>query len=199
MSLVKSLRACLLGKLQPSSVISNLGHRVKTHKITPAADNERGDIEIQDYIFLPHGEDDRIPLRTLVMDVTMTHDRYGRTTQHTNGELTHRVPSCGVLSTSGRVYEDFARLLFLHTHREASILAGELPEESEQFRFLRASRLSNLKGSVGLILTKSSSIRVTIPIDLSTSPFIPLPRFLNSRRVPSLVNQSLVLIPQQSV
>jgi hypothetical protein len=28
---------------------------------------------------------------------------------------------------------------FLHAHREASILAGELPEESEQFRFLRAS------------------------------------------------------------
>jgi hypothetical protein len=35
------------------------------------------------------------------------------------------------VSTSGRVYEDYARLLFLHTHREASILAGELPEESE--------------------------------------------------------------------
>jgi hypothetical protein len=33
-------------------------------------------------------------------------------------------------------------------------LAGELPEESEQFRFLRASRLSNLKDSVGLILTE---------------------------------------------
>ncbi len=30
--------------------------------------------------------------------------------------------------TSGRFYEDFARLLFLHVHREASILAGELPE-----------------------------------------------------------------------
>jgi hypothetical protein len=45
------------------------------------------------------------------------------------------------VSTSGRVYEDFARLLFLHTYREASILVGELPEESEQFRFLRASRL----------------------------------------------------------
>ena len=62
--------------------------------------------------------------------------------------------------------DDFARLLFLHAHREASILAGELPEESEQFRFLRASRLANLKGPVGLILAKSSAIRVTIPIDL---------------------------------
>jgi hypothetical protein len=106
------------------------------------------------------------------MDVTMTHDRYVRTTQHTNGALTHRVSSTGapqpdgalnkasrmkirhyrqiyadspdpivflpiVVSTSGRVYEDFTQLLFLHVHRETSTLAGELPEESEQFRFLR--------------------------------------------------------------
>ena len=27
------------------------------------------------------------------MDVTMTHDRYGGTTQHTNGALTHRISS----------------------------------------------------------------------------------------------------------
>ena len=84
------------------------------------------------------------------------------------------------VSTSGRVYEDFARLLFLHAHREASILVGELPEESEQFRFLRASRLANLKGSVGLILAKASVMWVDIPIDLSTRSFIPLPRFFNS-------------------
>jgi hypothetical protein len=90
------------------------------------------------------------------------------------------------------------QLLFLHAHRKASILAGELPEESEQFRFLRASRLSNLQVSVGLIPVKSSGTRVTIPIDLSTSPFIPLPRFLNSRRVSPLLNQSLILIPEQS-
>ena len=81
------------------------------------------------------------------------------------------------VSTSGRVYEDFARLFFLHTHREASIFAGELPEESEQFRFLRSSLLANLKHSVGLILAKSFAMRVTIPIDLSTRSFIPLPRF----------------------
>jgi hypothetical protein len=184
-------------------------------------------------VFLSHGEYDRIPPRALVMDVTMTHDRYGRTTQYTNGAITHRVPSTGApqsdgalnkvvrikirhyrqiyedrpdpivflpitVSTSGHVYEDFTRLFFLHEHREASILAGELPEESEQFRFLRDSRLSNLKGSVGLILAKASTMRVTIPIDLSTSPFISLLRFLNSRRVPPLLNQSLVLIPQQS-
>ncbi len=103
------------------------------------------------------------------------------------------------VSTSGHVYEDFPHLLFLHTHCEVSILAGELPEESEQFRFFRPSRLTNLKDSVGLILVKTSAMWVTIPIDLSTWSFIPLPRFFNSRRVSPLLNQSLVLIPQQSV
>ena len=43
------------------------------------------------------------------------------------------------VDTAGRIYEDFSRLLFLHAHREASALAIELPEESEQFRFLRAA------------------------------------------------------------
>ena len=160
--------------------LRSVGHRFKTHKITPAVANERGDIEIQDYVFLSRGEDDRIPPRTLVMDFTMTHDRYGRTTQHTNGALTHRLPSTGgpqsdgslnkaarmkirhyrqiyvdrpdpivfltiTVNTSGRVYEDFPRLFFLHVYREVSILTGELPEESEQFRFFRVSRLCNLR------------------------------------------------------
>ena len=122
------------------------------------------------YAHVSSKDDDRIPPRTLVMDVTMTHDRYGRTTQHTNGTLTNRVYSTGapqpdgalnkaarmkirhyrqiyadrpdpidflpiVVSTSGRVYEDFTRFLSFQAHREVSILPGELPEESEQFRF----------------------------------------------------------------
>ncbi len=43
------------------------------------------------------------------------------------------------VDTVGRIYEDFSRLLFLHTHREDSALSNEIPEESEQFRFLRAA------------------------------------------------------------
>jgi hypothetical protein len=56
-----------------------------------------------------------------------------------------------VISTSGRVYDDFTRLLFLHVHREASIW----PENC----------LRNRNSFVS---------------------FIPLPRFLNSRRVPRI-------------
>jgi hypothetical protein len=47
------------------------------------------------------------------------------------------------VDTSGRVYDDFSRLLFLHSHREASDLVNEIPEESEKFRFLRTTCYAN--------------------------------------------------------
>ena len=50
------------------------------------------------------------------------------------------------VDTSGRIYDDFSRLLFLHAHREASALTNELPEESDQFRFLRAACFANIWG-----------------------------------------------------
>ena len=84
-------------------LLRSVGHRVTTHKVTPATGNERGDIEIRDYVFLPRGEDNRIPPRTLLMDVTMTHDRYDRTTHSTNGTLTHRVSSTGAPQSDGVV------------------------------------------------------------------------------------------------
>ena len=68
-------------------------------------------------------------------------------------------------------------MFFFHTHRETSILAGELPEESNQFHFLRSSRLVNLKDSVGLF---------------------PVPRFFNSRRPAPLLVPSLVVFPEHS-
>jgi hypothetical protein len=102
-----------------------------------------------------------------------------------------------VVDTSGRVYDDFSRLLFLHAHREASALANEIPEESEQFRFLRAACYANIKGSVGLILAKASAMRLSIPLDLSSRPFIPLPRFIKgSRRAAPLLAPSLVFTPR---
>ena len=84
-----------------SLLFRSVGHRVKPHKVTPAAGNERGDIEIKDYVILPRGEDNRLPPRTLMMDVTMTHDHYGRTTHRTNRALTHRVSSTGVSHPDG--------------------------------------------------------------------------------------------------
>ncbi len=100
------------------------------------------------------------------------------------------------VDTVVRIYEDFSRLLFLYAHREASTLSNEIPEESEQFRFLRTTSFDNIKGSVGLILTKESAMRISIPVDLSSRPFIPLPRFMRSRRVTPLLAPSLVFSPR---
>ncbi len=100
--------------------------------------------------------------------------------------------------TTGRVYDDFSRLLFLHAHGEASALSNEIPEESGQFRFLRAACYTNIKGSVGLILAKASTMRISIPLHLSSHPFIPLPRFICRRRPLPLLDSSLVFTPRRS-
>ncbi len=99
------------------------------------------------------------------------------------------------VDTTGRLYDDFIRLLFLHAYREVSTLANKLPEESDQFRFLRASCVANLKGAVGLIMAKASTLWISIPLDLSSRSFIPLPRFIRSRRPTPLLTPSLVLFP----
>ena len=102
------------------------------------------------------------------------------------------------VDSSDRIYDDFRRLLFLHDHREESTLSNELPEESDQFRFLRGDGLGNLQGSVGLILTKTSVMRISIPLDLSSRPFILLPCFIRSRHPIPLSDPSLVLFPPRS-
>jgi hypothetical protein len=102
------------------------------------------------------------------------------------------------VDTSGRIYDDFLRFLFLHAHHEASALANDIPEESGHFRFLRAACLAYIKGSVGLILVKVSVMRISIPLDLSSRPFIPPPRLFRSRRSTTLLTPSLVFSPLRS-
>ena len=99
------------------------------------------------------------------------------------------------VDTSDHIHDDFLRLLFLHAHREASTLANDIPEESGHFRFLRAACLANIKGSVGLILAKTSDVRIPIPLDLSSRSFIPPPHFILSRRPTTLLDPSLVFSP----
>ena len=99
-----------------------------------------------------------------------------------------------------RLYDAFIlRFLILHDHREASALDNELPEESDQFRFLRSSCFAHLKGTVGLIMEKASAMRVSIPLDLSSRSFIPVPRFIRSCRPTPILTPSLVLSPSRSV
>ena len=85
-----------------------------------------------------------------------------------------------------------------HDQREVSVLTNELTEESDKFRFLRDSCFSNLKGSVGLIMAKTSDIRISIPLDLSSRSFIPFPRFIRSCRPTPFLVPSLVLFPPRS-
>ncbi len=117
-------------------------------------------------------QQDHTGSRTLIMDFTLTHTRFGRSQLYSLGQLTHIRRLDGTpepdgalresvrtkirhyrqlyinrpdpidfipvaVDTSDRIYDDFSRLLFLHAHREASALANELQEASEQFRFLR--------------------------------------------------------------
>ena len=106
------------------------------------------------------------------------------------------IPS--TVDTTGRMYDEFIRLLFWHAHRESSDLANELPEESDLFRFLRVSCFANLKGAVVLIMTKTSAMWISIPLDLSSWSCVPLPRFIRSRRPTPLLAPSLVLFPPRS-
>ena len=96
------------------------------------------------------------------------------------------------------LYDEFIRFLFLYAHRQTSVLDNELPEESDQFRFLRSSCFANLKGVVGLIMSKESDMRISISLDLSSRSFIPLPCFIRSCRPTPFLDPSVVLFPQCS-
>ena len=72
--------------------MGSVGHRVKIHKITPVQGKERGDLEIRDYVVLQKprdGTDCLPPPRTLILDFTMTHQRFGRSLLSSLGQLTH--------------------------------------------------------------------------------------------------------------
>jgi hypothetical protein len=48
-----------------------------------------------------------------------------------------------------------------------------------------------------LILAKASAMRISIPLDLSSRPFIPPSRFMRSRRAATLLAPSLVFTPRR--
>jgi hypothetical protein len=82
----------------------------------------------------------------------------------------------------GRLYDDFLRLCFFHGHREDSTLAGELIEESDQFRFLHVTCLVNHQSLLTGFLPKPRQWGFPIP---STYLHWHLPLFIHSRRFPS--------------
>ncbi len=100
------------------------------------------------------------------------------------------------VDTTRRLYDEFIRLLFFHDHREESVWVNEFPEESDQFRFLRASCFAHLK--VLLVwwwwMHRPSGFQ-----SLSSWSFISLHRFIRSCRPTPILAPSLVLFPPCSV
>jgi hypothetical protein len=74
-------------------LLGSVGHRVKIHKITPV----NGDLEIKDSVVLQNLP----PPRTLILDFTMTHIRFGRSNLHPNRQLTHTRSSDGAPDPDG--------------------------------------------------------------------------------------------------
>ncbi len=73
-------------------ILSSVVHRVKINNITPATGKERGDVEIRDYFILQKPRDltDCLPPpRTLILDFTLTHTRFGKSQLSSLGQLTH--------------------------------------------------------------------------------------------------------------
>ena len=82
-----------------------------------------------------------------------------------------------------------------HLLQSVYSLGAPLPTSGPPHHWSGVRRLPNLKGSVGVILIKSSSMRIFIALDLSTRSFIPLPHFLRSHNPPLLLSHSLVPFP----
>ena len=90
------------------TLFGSVGHKVKIHKITPATGQERGDNEIKDYVVFqkPQGQDNRLPPpRTLIMDLTMTHVRFGLSHLQPIGQITHTRRSDGAPDPDGTLKE----------------------------------------------------------------------------------------------
>ena len=84
---------------------------------------------------------------------------------------------------------------YRRTNKEEEKINLRLPHFHNSPRTILRSEESD---QLGLIVVKTSTMRVTIPLDLSMCPFIPLPRFFHSPPAPSLLTHSLVLFPQRS-
>ncbi len=73
-------------------------------------------------------------------------------------------------STSGRLHSEFVRLLFFQAHRETDrffAASGVLSAQSDCgfYHLLRSAVSTQLKSKVGLALTKTAALRITLNLD----------------------------------
>jgi hypothetical protein len=190
------------------ALLGSVGHRVKIHNITPATRKERGDVEIKDYVVMqkPQPQATRLsPPRTLIMDYTMTHVRFGCSHLHPMGQLTNTRRSDGApdldatFKEVARIKIRFYRNLYLNRPDPIAFIPLGVDTTGRMYdEFIRLLFFANLKGAVGLIMVKVSPMRISIPSDLSSRTGVPLPRFIRSRRPTPLLAPSLVLFPPRS-
>jgi hypothetical protein len=91
-----------------------------------------------------------------------------------------------MIRTSTRMHGEFLRLLFLQAHRETEAHftdAGMSSQrnQSDSFRFKRATFYRSLKSKVGLAAAKAAALRINL---LSRSPSPPPPSFTQSPSAP---------------
>ena len=77
-----------------------------------------------------------------------------------------------IASTSGRLHSEFVRLLFLQAHRETDRFFAasgvQLAQtDRDQYHYHRTTVSSQLKSRVGLTLTKTATLRITLNLDRS--------------------------------
>jgi hypothetical protein len=175
----------------------------------------------------PLEQADRLPPpRTLILDFTLTHTRHDSSHVHTTGQLTNTRRSDGAPELDVALRE-VSRKKILHYHHlyinrpdpiaflpavvilqveymmilvvyYSCTLTVKLRLCQTKYRRNRVNFVSFVRGSVGLILAKTSTMRISIPLDLSSRPFIPLPRFICRRRPLPLLAPSLVFTPRRS-
>jgi hypothetical protein len=78
-----------------------------------------------------------------------------------------------IASTSGRLYSEFIRILFLQAHRETDrffSVSGVLSAQSDRglFHYHRAAFSSVLKSRVGNILAKAATLRINLNLGGAT-------------------------------
>jgi hypothetical protein len=170
-------------------------HKVKTQQVVKNRGQHCGDVELTGYLT------NTVDTVTLVLDLHITHDRVGSSTDPTlnrqlrypnnldqslNDTVTDKVciyrsdynmnpPTTvsfmpAIVSTSGRLHSEFVRLLFLQAYRETDrffVASGVLSVQSDRgfFHYLHANFCVQFKNKVGLTLTKTAALRITLNLD----------------------------------
>jgi hypothetical protein len=170
-------------------------HKVKTHQVVKNRGQYCGDIDLAGYLANEAGPmslvldlhivHDRVGSST---DLTLNgHLKYPNNLDQSlndtpadkirkyRADYNNNPPSAvsfmpAIASTSGRLHNEFVRLLFLQTHREtdrffASSGVQLAQTDRDMFHFRRAAFSDQFKSKVGLALAKAAALRITLNLD----------------------------------